>query len=93
MWMRSCAICKGLLHKLRLCDSVRCQCGWIWQGHWSLKAESQPAPPSKLIREEVVMAKVVEFYVPKNFRKPSKRAPELHYGKIIEFCSQTKKSA
>jgi hypothetical protein len=39
------------------------------------------------------MAKVVEFYVPKNFRKPSKRAPELHYGKIIEFCSQTKKSA
>ena len=30
MWMRSCAICKALLHKLRLCESVRCQCGWIW---------------------------------------------------------------
>ena len=30
MWMRSCAICKALLHKLRLCESVRCQCGWVW---------------------------------------------------------------
>src|SRR5436305_755100 len=33
MWMRSCAVCKVLLRKLRLCDSVRCQCGWEWQGH------------------------------------------------------------
>ena len=39
------------------------------------------------------MAKVIEFYVPKNFRKLLKWAPELHYGKIIEFYSQTKKSA
>jgi hypothetical protein len=38
------------------------------------------------------MAKVIEFYVPKNLRKPLKWAPELR-GKIIEFCSQTKKSA
>src|SRR6266849_5917759 len=30
MWMRSCAICKALLHKLQLCESVRCQCGWVW---------------------------------------------------------------
>jgi len=30
MWMTSCALCKALLHKVRLCDSVRCQCGWIW---------------------------------------------------------------
>jgi hypothetical protein len=30
MWMRSCAACKALLHKPRLCDSVRCQCGRIW---------------------------------------------------------------
>jgi len=28
MWMRSCAICKTLLKKLKLVDSVRCQCGW-----------------------------------------------------------------
>lgn len=33
MWMRSCAICKALMKKLRLSDSVRCPCGWEWQGH------------------------------------------------------------
>jgi hypothetical protein len=31
MWMRSCAMCKALLRKARLCDSVRCECGWEWQ--------------------------------------------------------------
>src|SRR6266478_5565088 len=30
MWMRSCAICKALLHKHQFCESVRCQCGWVW---------------------------------------------------------------
>jgi hypothetical protein len=39
------------------------------------------------------MARVIEFYVPKNFRKSLKRVPELRHGKIIEFCSQTKKLA
>jgi hypothetical protein len=39
------------------------------------------------------MAKVIEFYVPRNFRKPAKWASELHYGKIIEFCPRTQKSA
>ena len=29
MWMRSCAICKALLHELQLCRSVRCQCGLV----------------------------------------------------------------
>ena len=33
MWMRSCAVCKALLKKLRLSDSTRCQCGWEWLGH------------------------------------------------------------
>jgi len=42
---------------------------------------------------EVVMAKVIEFYLRKNFRKPLKGAPLLQYGKVIEFYSQTKKSA
>jgi hypothetical protein len=36
------------------------------------------------------MAKVIEFYAPKNFRKPLNCAPTLHSGKIIEFCSPTK---
>jgi hypothetical protein len=39
------------------------------------------------------MAKVIEFYVPKKFRKALKWAPELHCGKIVEFRAQTKKSA
>ena len=43
--------------------------------------------------EEVVMAKVIEFYIPKNFRKSFKWVPELQRGKILEFCPQTKKSA
>ena len=37
------------------------------------------------------MAKVIEFYVPKNFRKPMRTQPQP--GKIIEFCSRTKRSA
>jgi len=38
MWMRSCAVCKALLRKLRLCDSVRCHCGWIW---WAIGVENR----------------------------------------------------
>jgi len=30
MWIRSCAVCKALLRRLRLCDSARCNCGWVW---------------------------------------------------------------
>jgi hypothetical protein len=41
--------------------------------------------------KEIVMAKVIEFYVPKNFR--TARANQLQHGKVIEFCSRTKKSA
>ena len=33
------------------------------------------------------MARVIEFYVPKKFRKPLRWAPALHCGKIIEFYS------
>ena len=43
--------------------------------------------------KKVAMARVIEFYIPKNFRKSFKRVPELQRGKILEFCSQTKKSA
>jgi hypothetical protein len=41
----------------------------------------------------MVMAKVIGFYVPKNFRNRLKWAPQLHGGKVIEFRPQTKKSA
>ena len=44
--------------------------------------------------QEVVMAKVIEFYIPKQFRKPLKwAAAAAQCGKIVEFGSQTKKSA
>jgi hypothetical protein len=40
-----------------------------------------------------VMAKVIKFYVPKNFRKQLKWDPRPQRGRVIEFCSQVKKSA
>jgi len=43
--------------------------------------------------KEVAMAKAIEFYIPKNFRKSFKWVPELQWEKILEFCPQTKKSA
>jgi hypothetical protein len=50
-------------------------------------------PTERNVSEEVIMAKVIEFYVPKNFRKPLKWAAALQCGTIIEFYSPTKKSA
>jgi hypothetical protein len=38
------------------------------------------------------MAKVIEFYVPKNFLNPSVRAAQPKPGKVIEFRSEAKKS-
>lgn len=49
------------------------------------------APPKET--KELVMAKVIEFYTPKNFRKPLKWTPQLQRGKVIEFCMRTEKSA
>lgn len=43
--------------------------------------------------EEVAMAKVIEFYIPKGFLKSFKWVPELQRGRILEFCPQTRKSA
>jgi len=41
----------------------------------------------------MVMAKVIELYVPKNFPKRRKWFPQLQLGKLIEFSLQAKKSA
>lgn len=30
MWMRCCPICRRILKKFRLCDHIRCECGWEW---------------------------------------------------------------
>jgi hypothetical protein len=39
------------------------------------------------------MAKIIEFYIPINFRKNDKWIPSEERGKIIEFSLPTKKSA
>ena len=39
------------------------------------------------------MAKVIEFYLPKNFRKALKTVAQPQLGKVIEFCAQTKRTA
>jgi hypothetical protein len=39
------------------------------------------------------MAKVIEFYIPKNFKKPLTTVDQPQLGKIIEFRPQTKRSA
>jgi hypothetical protein len=40
----------------------------------------------------MVMAKVIEFYIPKNFRKDERRSTRDERGRVIEF-SLPKKSA
>ena len=39
------------------------------------------------------MAKIIEFYIPSNFRKSVKWISPEQRGKIIEFPAQVKKSA
>jgi len=39
------------------------------------------------------MAKVIEFYVPNNFRPQLTWTPQLQLGKVIEFRLETEKSA
>jgi hypothetical protein len=43
--------------------------------------------------KEMVMAKVIEFYVPAILHRPLKGALEHQRAKVIEFCVQTGKSA
>ena len=43
--------------------------------------------------KEIVMAKVIEFYIPKNFRKQLRAVAQPQLGKVIEFCAPTKRSA
>jgi hypothetical protein len=42
---------------------------------------------------EMVMAKVIEFYIPKDFRKTVRRGSGEVPGRVIEFCLPPKKSA
>jgi hypothetical protein len=39
------------------------------------------------------MAEVIMFYVPKSFREPLCRTDQLQTGKVIDFCSEKKRTA
>jgi hypothetical protein len=39
------------------------------------------------------MAKVIEFYVPENFRKNSKWVPPDNRGKLLQFPQEQRKTA
>ena len=43
--------------------------------------------------KEMVMAKVIEFYVPQNFKNSHKWVPQPQLAKILEFRQPTVKSA
>jgi len=43
--------------------------------------------------KEVAMAKVIEFYIPQNFRRTTKWVPDVQRGKLLELRLQTKRSA
>ena len=43
------------------------------------------------LRGETVMAKIIEFYIPKTFRKDERRDAQETMGRVIEF--KPKKSA
>ena len=48
---------------------------------------------SRAEAKEVAMAKVIEFYIPQNFRRTTKWVPDVQRGKILELRPQTRKSA
>jgi hypothetical protein len=41
----------------------------------------------------MVMARVIEFYIPPRFRKPVKWVPSAERGKVLEFPAEIQKSA
>jgi hypothetical protein len=95
MWMRSWAVCKALMMKLRLGDSVRCRCGWEWSDggdpNWRIAVDQD----AEILPDEgeAVMARVIEFYIPTNFRRKVASVQQSQPGKVIEFCLVAKRSA
>ena len=59
----------------------------------NLEPDLGPAQRDSLVVQEIVMAKLIEFYVSRNFRKSLRSDSRLQPGKVLEFCSLTNKSA
>jgi len=90
MWMRLYAVCDAILHKLYL--GASCALRVVLVGGRGSQDRKGPEVRKHGLRRPV-MAKVIEFYVPKNFQSPNVWAPQLQVGKVIEFRSAAKKSA
>jgi len=90
MWMKLYTVCDAILHKLYLGASGALRIVLIGGGG-SQDGKGPEVQKHGLRRS--VMAKVIEFYVPKNFQSSQKWAPELQLGKVIEFRAAAKKSA
>jgi hypothetical protein len=93
MWIRSSGVCKTILRKLRLRASVRCQCGWSCLVCWISKPKYTATGKGTHVMKEIVMAKVIEFYVPQKFKNSRKWVPQPQLGKVIEFHPPAAKSA
>jgi len=50
-------------------------------------------PSNAKLAENLLMAKIIEFYIPNKFRKKATWVPPQQRGKLIEFCGRVKKSA
>jgi hypothetical protein len=93
MWMRSCAVFKALMMKLRL-SAVGV--GGSGSGRAIQIDDIVVDQDAGILQDEgeAVMARVIEFYIPTNFRrKVASVPPQSQPGKVIEFCLLAKKSA
>jgi hypothetical protein len=76
--------------------SIRLPCSCEWFMVALLEAQGdrniETSPTETRRHEEIVMAKVIEFYVPTNFHTPLK-GKSGRRAKVIEICTQANKSA
>lgn len=62
-------------------------------GIWNLPSGLESGSCGRGKAGERAVANVIEFYVPRSFRKPTKWTPPEQRGKLIEFYPPAKKSA
>ena len=95
--LRSCESSACAKEKANLDETIR---GWqndAARWSWLVRSISQPKYRAKGKRthgmKEMVMAKIIEFYVPQNFKNSRKWVPEPQLAKVLEFPQPTVKSA
>jgi len=58
----------------------------------SASSDTENSQDSRTKAKEVAMAKLIEFYIPQNIRRPKAWAPKLHRRKVLELHPRTKMS-